>query len=68
MKIPCHESTTAQLGSAYPFVTGCALPTDKVVIGRELSGLSFAYDPFDLYRAGVLTNPNMVVLGQVGRG
>jgi len=68
VKIPCHESTTAQLGSAYPFVTGCALPTDKVVIGRELSGLSFAYDPFDLYRAGVLTNPNMVVLGQVGRG
>ena len=68
MKIPRHESTTAQLGSAYPFISSSALPTDKVVIGRDLSGLTFAYDPFDLYQAGVLTNPNMVVLGQVGRG
>ena len=68
MKIPCHESTTAQLGSAYPFVSSSALPADKVVIGRDLSGLTFAYDPFDLYQAGALTNPNMVVLGQVGRG
>ncbi|HUY06990.1 MAG TPA: ATP-binding protein [Acidimicrobiales bacterium] len=68
MKIPRHESTTAQLGAAYPFVSGSVLPSERVVIGRDLSGLSFAYDPFDLYQAGVLTNPNMVVLGQVGRG
>ena len=68
MKIPCHESTTAQLGAAYPFVSSSVLPTDKVVIGRDLSGSSYAYDPFDLYQAGILTNPNMVVLGQVGRG
>ncbi len=68
MRIPRHESTTAQLGAAYPFVSGSALPVDRVVIGRDLSGCSFAYDPFDLYQAGVLTNPNMVVMGQVGRG
>lgn len=68
MKVPRHESTTAQLGSAYPFVFGSPPPTDRVVIGRDLSGSVYAYDPFDLYRAGFLTNPNMVVLGQVGRG
>jgi len=37
-------------------------------VGRDLLGGSFCYDPFDLYAAGVLTNPNMVVLGQIGRG
>ncbi|HLX88117.1 MAG TPA: hypothetical protein VKR22_06640, partial [Acidimicrobiales bacterium] len=29
---------------------------------------AFSYDPFHLYAAGVLTNPNMVVFGQLGRG
>jgi hypothetical protein len=31
-------------------------------------GATFGYDPFELYRRGVLTNPNMVVIGQIGRG
>jgi type IV secretory pathway VirB4 component len=31
-------------------------------------GGSFCFDPWDLYRRGVLTNPNLIVLGQVGRG
>jgi hypothetical protein len=31
-------------------------------------GGSFCFDPWDLYRQGVLTNPNLIVLGQVGRG
>ena len=26
------------------------------------------YDPFALYRQGVVTNPNLVVVGQIGRG
>lgn len=68
MKIPLHEATTAQLGAAYPFVSSTELPTDRVLIGRDIYGAFFAYDPFDLYNAGILTNPNMVVLGQVGRG
>lgn len=68
MKIPKHEATTAQLGAAYPFVCGQRLPGDKILIGRESSGLTFAFDPFELYQHGVVTNPNMIVLGQVGRG
>ncbi len=39
-----------------------------VLIGRDLLGATFAYDPFELYRRGHLTNPNMVVIGQIGRG
>ncbi len=68
MKIPRHEATTAQLGATYPFVASSPLRTERVLIGRDLYGSVFSYDPFDLYRSGELTNPNMVVLGQVGRG
>ena len=39
-----------------------------VLVGRDLLGSTFRYDPFELYRCGFLTNPNMVVIGQIGRG
>jgi type IV secretory pathway VirB4 component len=38
------------------------------LIGRDLAGSAFVHDPFELYRLEVLTNPNMLVLGQIGRG
>jgi type IV secretory pathway VirB4 component len=31
-------------------------------------GGSFCFDPWELYRRGVLTNPNILVVGQLGRG
>jgi type IV secretory pathway VirB4 component len=37
-------------------------------MGRDLFGGPFCFDPWDLYRRGVLTNPNLIVLGQLGRG
>jgi type IV secretory pathway VirB4 component len=39
-----------------------------IYIGRDLYGGSFAYDPFALYERRVLTNPNMLVIGEVGSG
>ncbi len=63
-----HEATTAHLGAAYPFVSCSGLGTSGVYIGRDLLGGAFVFDPFDLYRRGLVTNANMVVLGQVGRG
>jgi hypothetical protein len=63
-----HRVTTAQLGAAYPFVSEGGLGGRGVLIGRDLLGGSFTYDPFELYAKGELTNPNMVVIGQIGRG
>jgi hypothetical protein len=72
-----HEATTRHLGAVYPFLSepglggGLARPGAAprgVVVGRDLLGATFAYDPFELYRRGLLTNPNMVVVGQIGRG
>jgi hypothetical protein len=69
---PAHEATTRHLGALYPFLSepglGAEGTSSRVLIGRDLLGATFAYDPFELYRRGVLTNPNMVVVGQIGRG
>jgi DNA helicase HerA-like ATPase len=45
------------------------LGAEGPLIGRELlGGGSFCFDPWALYRRGVITNPNLTVIGQVGRG
>lgn len=67
-RVPAHIATTRHLCAAYPLATEAGLGHEGVLIGRDLLGGSFSYDPFVLYRQGVLTNPNAVVFGQIGRG
>jgi hypothetical protein len=67
-RVPAHVATTRHLGAAYPLVSEAGLGHHGVLIGRDLLGGSFVYDPFSLYGQGVVTNPNMVVFGQIGRG
>ncbi|HUC36533.1 MAG TPA: hypothetical protein VMR97_05365 [Acidimicrobiales bacterium] len=68
MGVPAHETTTRHLAAAYPFAAEPGLGDDGVLVGRDLLGGAHFYDPFRLYRSGSLTNPNMVVFGQIGRG
>ena len=63
-----HRATTAHLQALYPFVAEGGLGDRGVYIGRNLFGGGFVYDPWELYRTGAVTNPNMLVLGQIGRG
>ncbi|MHB1536467.1 MAG: VirB4 family type IV secretion system protein [Acidimicrobiales bacterium] len=65
---PAHRATTAHLQALYPFVADDAFGDRGTLIGRDLFGGSFCFDPWELYRRGVLTNPNLVVIGQIGRG
>ena len=67
-RMPAHQVTTRNLGAAYPFIAEAGLGRRGVVIGDDLLGGSFVFDPFELYAAGALSNPNMVVFGQIGRG
>lgn len=67
-KLPAHRATTAQLQAVYPFVSAGGLRAAGPLLGRDLLGGAFCFDPWDLYRQAVLTNPNVVVIGQVGRG
>lgn len=66
--IGSHRVSTAHLQAAYPFVTEGGLGGRGVYIGREILGGTFCYDPWVLYEQGLLTNPNLLVAGQVGRG
>ena len=66
--VAAHRVSTAHLQAAYPFVSEGGLGGRGVYIGREVLGGAFCYDPWALYSQGILTNPNMLVAGQVGRG
>ena len=67
-RMQAHQVTTRNLGAAYPFIAEAGLGQRGVVIGDDLLGGAFVFDPFELYAAGVVSNPNMVVFGQIGRG
>jgi hypothetical protein len=64
------RSTTAHLGSVYPFQVDAGIGDRGPLIGANVTGgfAGWFFDPFELYQAGVLANPNMVVLGSVGFG
>jgi type IV secretory pathway VirB4 component len=53
LRLPTHDAGTLLEGR---------------VLGRALRGGDFVLDPFDAYRAGVVTNPNVVVAGSIGTG
>jgi len=67
-RVGAHVATTRHLCAAYPLVCEAGLGAEGVLVGRDLLGGAFVYDPFALYRSGVLTNPNVLVVGQIGRG
>jgi len=68
VRVPAHQVTTRHLGAAYPFIAEAGLGHRGVVVGDDLLGGTFVFDPFELYAQGVVSNPNMVVFGQIGRG
>lgn len=69
VRVPAHRISTAHLQAAYPFIAEGGLGGRGVFIGQDLfGGGSFCYDPFELYNQGILTDPNMILLGHIGRG
>ena len=70
LRVPRHRATTAHLCSAYPFLAEAGLGHRGVYLGTNLltGGGGFAYDPFEAYQAGLVTNPNMLVAGEPGTG
>jgi hypothetical protein len=54
-RVPAHVATSRHLCAAYPLVSEAGLGYEGVLIGRDVLGGSFVYDPFALYRQGVVT-------------
>jgi hypothetical protein len=66
---PAHRATTRNLQALYPFVVDSGLGSHGVFVGRQAgSDASFVYDPWQHYQAGIVTNPNMLLAGVIGRG
>jgi hypothetical protein len=63
-----HVASTAHAQAAYPFVAQASLGSRGVLVGRNVYGGVFALDPWELYSAGLLQDPNMLVLGLKGYG
>jgi hypothetical protein len=69
LRLQPHRATSEVLSAAYPFLAEAGLGSDGVLIGHDSwSGAGFVYDPWVLYNAGVLTNPNGLLAGVIGRG
>jgi type IV secretory pathway VirB4 component len=67
LRLPFHRGTTAQVSSIYPFQVDGGLGARGICMGLNvLSGDGFYFDPFTLYADKVITNPNVIVLGEVG--
>ena len=70
LRLPRHRTTTAHLCSAFPFVAEGGLGAGGVYLGVNVltGGSGFAYDPFEAYAAGLVTNPNLLIAGEPGTG
>lgn len=76
LRLARHRSTTAHLSSIYPFHGGHALAglaAPYVGVNVSDGGSAWNYDPFELYGRElgggiVVTNTNMLVLGEPGNG
>ncbi|HET9072096.1 MAG TPA: hypothetical protein VFN60_09300, partial [Acidimicrobiales bacterium] len=69
LKVTPHRATSETLAGAYPFLAEEGLGTAGVLVGQDAwSGTAFCYDPWELYRSKRITNPNIFLAGQIGRG
>ncbi len=69
LRVDWHRSTLAHLRSVYPFHADSGFGDRGPYLGVSVSGGmgAFHFDPFELY-GPVLTNPNVMVIGEVGSG
>lgn len=69
LRVDWHRATMAHLRSVYPFHTDDGFGSRGPYMGVSVTGgmSAFYFDPFELY-PDTLTNPNVVVIGEVGSG
>ncbi len=65
---PGHRVTTRHAQAIHPFVAAGGLGGRGAFIGRDQGGAAFCFDPWLLYAAGMLDDPNAIVLGKLGQG
>lgn len=70
LRVARHRATTAHLCSAYPFQAAQGLGGRGIYLGTDqlAGGGAFCLDVFELYTRGVISAPNLLIVGQVGSG
>jgi type IV secretory pathway VirB4 component len=69
MRLAPFQETTATIQGLYPFIAEAGIDAPGILTGRNLlSSGSFTYDVFELYKRGMLLNPNGLIQGTVGSG
>ncbi|MFA9444444.1 helicase HerA domain-containing protein [Egicoccus sp. AB-alg6-2] len=68
--VPPLELATGHLEAVYPFQVASRPATNAggILIGPSATGGMFTFDPWVRYAQGKLSNPNILVLGDVGAG
>jgi type IV secretory pathway VirB4 component len=70
LRLPALTVTTRHAPSAYPWQCQPGLPLTGPLLGTDAlaGGAAFGYDPWECYARGIVSSPNLVVLGQLGKG
>ncbi len=69
LRVEPHHATSNVLSVAYPFLAEAGLGSEGALIGHDSwSGAAFCFDVWNLYQREVVTNPNMLLAGILGRG
>ncbi len=63
-----HWATSSQLNSFRLPLHDAGTGLSGLPLGRVVRGTQFVFDPFDAYRAGIVTSPNVAVIGSIGAG
>jgi len=68
-RVQPHYATSDVLAGAYPFLAEAGLGSEGVFVGQDAwSGGGFCFDPWVLYDKRVVSNPNAILLGVIGKG
>lgn len=69
LKVEPHRATSDTLAVGYPFLAEAGLGSEGALIGHDSwSGAAFCFDVWNLYQRQVVTNPNILLAGIIGRG
>ena len=69
LSVPRHRTTTRHLCVLYPWQSTSTLGVQGVFLGEDLSADGgFYFDPFWAYQSGLITCPNIIIIGIVGAG
>ncbi|MFI6883713.1 hypothetical protein [Streptosporangium canum] len=67
LHLPPHRATSDVLQAIYPWMADAGIGALGPLVGHNvLGGGTFCFDPWDWYDAGVTSNPNALLFGEIG--